>query len=504
MKSSTLIFLLVIFRLINMFAIKTWFVPDEIFQSVEVAYYSVYGYGHLSWEWSSALRSVLHPAFIAAIFYLLRFLNLDTNYLVIILPRLLHSLIFALSDYYFYLFAKRILLTLSAANYSLFSLLSSWFVWYCASRTLSNSLETALTLIALNWYPVMSENADHLVVLREWPYVSIAVLTIIIRPTAVLLWIPLGLWRTLHSRSPIKLIFYTYIPAALPVILITCILDSFAYHKLTFSTWNFAKFNVFDGGCAHFGVHPWHWYLSQGLVSVITIHILPIVGGIYSSIKHRSIHFIYLLVPFFYIFVHSLLAHKEHRFILPIIPFLCIYSGHFLAHTLRKFALTKRILIFLMLLVNVPLAIYMGLFHQIGPNSALKFIREHSFVHFGSQKDFSVLYLMPCYSMPEYSHFHRFNVSVISLDCTPNLKNLSSYIDESDRFHLNPLLWVNTNKQLVVSSHYLVLYEKVFMNLEEFFTQNNFHVCARKFHTHFPLSQRADNYIIILCSSSLY
>lgn len=30
--------------------------------------------------------------------------------------------------------------------------LSNWFILYCSTRTLSNTIETALTLITLKWY----------------------------------------------------------------------------------------------------------------------------------------------------------------------------------------------------------------------------------------------------------------------------------------------------------------------------------------------------------------
>nr|pir hypothetical protein T27F7.3 - Caenorhabditis elegans [Caenorhabditis elegans] len=56
---------LVVFRCISVYLVASWFVPDEVYQSAEVAHHLVYGTGHLSWEWRHSLRSFFHPALIA-------------------------------------------------------------------------------------------------------------------------------------------------------------------------------------------------------------------------------------------------------------------------------------------------------------------------------------------------------------------------------------------------------------------------------------------------------
>ena len=58
---------------------RTFFQPDEFFQSLEVAHHAVYGYGHLTWEWLAPrpIRSVLYPALNVPIYWLLKVLALD-------------------------------------------------------------------------------------------------------------------------------------------------------------------------------------------------------------------------------------------------------------------------------------------------------------------------------------------------------------------------------------------------------------------------------------------
>lgn len=76
-----LIFLTV--RILSVFLIQTWYVPDEYWQSLEVAHNLVFGYGYNTWEWITGLRSYIHPFFIALLYKILYLLNLDTVYLLV-------------------------------------------------------------------------------------------------------------------------------------------------------------------------------------------------------------------------------------------------------------------------------------------------------------------------------------------------------------------------------------------------------------------------------------
>ncbi|MCP9264216.1 Mannosyltransferase [Dirofilaria immitis] len=321
LSKFTMLYALIALRILNVFLVRTYFVPDELFQSVEVAHWAIYGIGYLSWEWMASLRSVFHPFIIALLYFLGHMCAIDSNLFIIQTPRILHALLFALSDYCYYKFARRILPS-NAAKYALLSYLSCWFVWYCAPRTLSNTLETILTLFGLQWYPLSKADLKQV----YWPYMSIGLLTILIRPTAILIWIPFGLWHLWRSDSSMKLLLYTCL-SCFPVLLFVTVLDSIAYGKLTFTAWNFIRFNVLEGGSNHFGSHPWHWFISQGLPAVLTIHLIPIFWGMIIAVRNRSIPFVFFYVPALYITVHSLIAHKEHRFLLPIIPLLCLFAA---------------------------------------------------------------------------------------------------------------------------------------------------------------------------------
>lgn len=96
-----------------------------------------------------------------------------------------------------------------AIRYSYLLYLSNWFVIFCAPRTLSNSLETVLTIIGLHSYPL---EPIKLIVKRNnhYPFVGYAIcaaLSCLIRPTSALIWIPLGLWHLYKSNTPFIVLF---------------------------------------------------------------------------------------------------------------------------------------------------------------------------------------------------------------------------------------------------------------------------------------------------------
>lgn len=63
---------------------------DEFWQAPEVAHKEVFGYGHLTWEWTveKPIRSPVYHSFISLFYWLLKVFNWDHDFLVIYGPRL--------------------------------------------------------------------------------------------------------------------------------------------------------------------------------------------------------------------------------------------------------------------------------------------------------------------------------------------------------------------------------------------------------------------------------
>lgn len=72
-------------RILIALSTRTFFQPDEYFQSLEVAHHAVYGYGHLTWEWLAAkpIRSIVYPAINIPLYWLLQLSGLDGTRLLV-------------------------------------------------------------------------------------------------------------------------------------------------------------------------------------------------------------------------------------------------------------------------------------------------------------------------------------------------------------------------------------------------------------------------------------
>lgn len=55
-------------RLLNAHSIRTYWLPDETWQSLEPAHYLAFGYGELTWEWQLGIRTAVYPYVLAAIY----------------------------------------------------------------------------------------------------------------------------------------------------------------------------------------------------------------------------------------------------------------------------------------------------------------------------------------------------------------------------------------------------------------------------------------------------
>ncbi|XP_055571209.1 GPI mannosyltransferase 3 isoform X4 [Falco biarmicus] len=76
-RPAPLLTLAVALRALNCAVVQTSFVPDEYWQSLEVAHRMVFNYGYLTWEWASGLRGYSYPLIFASIYKTLQLLAKD-------------------------------------------------------------------------------------------------------------------------------------------------------------------------------------------------------------------------------------------------------------------------------------------------------------------------------------------------------------------------------------------------------------------------------------------
>ncbi|XP_071424528.1 GPI mannosyltransferase 3 isoform X3 [Pithys albifrons albifrons] len=438
---APLLVLALALRTLNCFLVQTSFVPDEHWQALEVAHRMVFNYGYLTWEWANRLRGYLYPLIFASIYKALQLLGKDDVQLLIWVPRLAQAVLAAFADVKLYSFVQH-LENGETAKWVFFCQLCSWFTWYSCTRTLSNTMETILTIFALSYYPIKGSKMGN-----SCKYLALVALAIVIRPTAVIPWMPLVFSHFLQEQRKANLL-QNCIPVGLVTVGTSLIIDRVFFGEWVLVQLNFLKFNVLQNLGTFYGSHPWHWYFTQGLPVILGTHLPFFIHGCVLAPKRYRI---LLMAVIWTVLVYSTLSHKEFRFIYPVLPF-CMF--------------------------------FCGLVHQRGTLDVMSHIQQ--LCSNSAQAQAFVFILMPCHSTPFYSHVHC-PLKMRFLECPPDLTGNESYIDEADVFYSNPLGWLNKEfyNDTLLPSH-LILFSVLEQEISSFLTLRGYEKTATVFHTHIP------------------
>ncbi|XP_035215381.1 GPI mannosyltransferase 3-like isoform X2 [Stegodyphus dumicola] len=441
-------------------------------------------YGHLTWEWVKGIRSCVYPL----LFHILYSIFPDSLLVRVYIPRIFQALLSALGDFFTYKLASE-LFGQRCGMWTVFNILASWFLFYSSSRTLTNMAEASLTACGLYFYPWEKD--------KGLGYLWFAGASVMMRPTAIVLWLPLFLWHVQRGKSVVSILKGTF-KIGLVLLLGLLIADRWCYGYWIFTPYNFFLFNwTFDIG-SFYGSHNILWNFAVGLPTVLGVHIVPFaIGFNLPQLKP----FYYLI--FWILIIFSIPSHKEFRFLLPIMHIALMTSSVVMyrisTNKLRVFGYEVNktfnvILIAATLLVNIPLSIYMGLFHQRGSiDAALRLadlVTENS----------NVLFLMPCHSTPYYSYIHK-NISMKFLTCEPNFENADGYTDEADEFFEDPMEWLtktyDSNSNQLLPTH-IVMFDKLYDSISIFLKKFHYEHCFNAFHSHFA-EGNVGNFVYIFC-----
>ncbi|KAK6235957.1 hypothetical protein SCA6_011294 [Theobroma cacao] len=495
------------FRMLNALLIQTYFNPDEHWQALEVAHRIAFGYGHLTWEWKKGIRSYLHPMLFALFYKVIAFLGLDTPWFMMKAPRLLQSIFSAVGDLYLYKLS-RVLFGDGVAKWALFSQLANWFNFFCFNRTLSNSLETVLTLVGLYYWPCMRSSSNKVPSdSRKWG-LAVAALACAIRPTSAITWVYVGLLELYLTRARLRFIFMELIPIGTLVLGFMCLVDCLLYGSWVLAPLNFLKFNFLSSGGDYYGNHKWHWYFTQGF-TVMLFSFLPFcLAGIIKSKNWKLSGLIVWVLG-----LYSILGHKEFRFVLPVLPISLILSGYSLAaleehgapnserkgpsHIHKKWPSKRQLAICFLLATNIPMALYMSLVHQRGTEDVMNYLSKEA----AREKVKSILFLMPCHATPYYSTLHR-NLPMRFLDCSPSSEE-KGIPDESDRFMMNPVGFAMDFAKTWSCPSHIVLFDSEEKQLRNFLVSHSFREVRRFFHAHFKVDRDLQASVVVYATSGM-
>ncbi|OJJ71112.1 hypothetical protein ASPBRDRAFT_196641 [Aspergillus brasiliensis CBS 101740] len=505
--SSFRIFLfLLAFRLVNALTVRTFFQPDEFFQSLEPAWRAAFGDDHapwITWEWRHQLRSSLHPLFFTAVYattdLLARLLHLSSAWqaeCLVAAPKLAQAVIAAVGDLYTWRLACRVYDSMSHEAWAALALtiVSPW-QWFCSTRTLSNSLETSLTIVALYLWPWVwsldpstqprgspsrgpnsqtdEDQSDTAVLSRFRQCLMLAAVACILRPTNILIWVVLAsvlLYRSTSMRR--KSLVREALLCGSAVLTVSITADRFFYGFWTFPPLRFLYFNLAQSLAVFYGKNDWHYYLSQGLPLLLTTALPFAAMGLHHSLtrprsgglseSQTSIQVQLASVCLVMILGLSMISHKEVRFIYPLLPSLHILAAPALVNFFRP-AVTagsqrhtpRRLTLVFLLLANAVIALYTTVIHASGPAAVLSYLRDQRQIHGSSnmtdtsQPGITAGFLMPCHSTPWRSHLVYPTISAWALSCEPpvdlSASEKATYLDEADQFYADTEKFLRTN-----------------------------------------------------------
>ncbi|RKP23280.1 Alg9-like mannosyltransferase family-domain-containing protein [Syncephalis pseudoplumigaleata] len=462
----------VLFRLVNGALTHTYGYPDEYWQAQEVAHRSVFGYGYLTWEWRERIRSILHPWCFALAYQLAVLLRLDQPALVQWMPTILQAVVAAIGDWYTVRMARQ-WFTAGTAQWAMWFSLLSWCHWLHAPRTLANSMEMSLSTMALYYWP--------------WP-VEFAK----------------------DAAHQMRLLAFGVMALA----------DYYYYGEWTCVPYNFIHANVVRGVSLFYGQHPWHWYATQGVPTVLTTF-LPL--AIYGIRRASAVHRTAAYASIWLLGIYSMLAHKEFRFIYPIVPVGIIYAAYGAQHLWQSAAVQssrtwRAAFIGAIVLPNLVLSLLFVSVHQRGVLDAMDWLRQQP-----ADKLSGIGYLMPCHSTPFWSRLHR-RIPMWFITCEPptSASAMAEYKSEQDVFYADPAAFLNARLQTLDAQSlprepastaeldrmaerrwwpsHLLLFDALLPAVNETLGAHGYHECSRFFNSFFHDDERRIGDVLVYCT----
>lgn len=146
-RIQKVITIIIVYRLISWFLVRTYFIADEYWQTFEVSHRLAFSYGYQTWEWKSThpIRSHLYPLIISWIFRFLAFLKLDTVPMMVYCATLFQTLLAILADlaYLKFLQGHRLMFLIVLCRFT------CWYTMYSSPRLIINNVEEIIFIFSL-------------------------------------------------------------------------------------------------------------------------------------------------------------------------------------------------------------------------------------------------------------------------------------------------------------------------------------------------------------------
>ncbi|KAK5171474.1 glycosylphosphatidylinositol anchor biosynthesis [Saxophila tyrrhenica] len=559
---------LLVLRIINALMIKTSFQPDEYFQSLEPALETAFGpsvNAWITWEWHERLRSSLHPLLFASIYNLADSISTTLGLtpsvraeVLVAAPKVLQAVFAALTDAYTYRLACDIYGSKSHASAAalVLSITSPW-QWFASVRTLSNSMETTLTIIALRLWPwdlllgsspEEKQTASNSSSTGLYGSLCAAAIACILRPTNIIIWATISItvvFRYGGKQAALRLATAASICGS-AVLAVSVAADRAFYDELVLPPLRFLHFNVVQSLAVFYGQNRLDYYITEGLPLLLTTALpfgaVALWQALYSLRKDTSssnaeyrmtaISSTLALTVITSVLALGGISHKEVRFIYPLLPMLHVLAAEPFSSFFRRPARPSRIIILtLAAAINVAVMYYTSYVHQRGVVDVMHYLRHQhekklalsSTPGAGEMVATTVAFLMPCHSTPWRSHLVYPEIEAGALTCEPpiglSVEERLGYMDEADVFYANPIAWVEDNMANTASirhgssmdagtssddeklgwPQYLVFFQQLEPTMKEVLEGTKYRECWRGFNTHFHDDWRRNGDVVVWC-----
>lgn len=224
---------ILIYRVLNVLILETQFDPDEYWQTLEPSYCIAFSTGNnceLTWEWTrrrepgsknitgflwlddalyGPVRSYVPLLPTIILYKLLKFIRLDTTWMIARAPLLLNAIIVAaptdLAVFYIssYIFKEGVVQSnkntlLKAEHWALLASITNWFNGYALIRTYSNSVETVILVLGISLlcpelFGEVYRKQDFKIRMGTRIAFLLGGVGVVIRFTALAAWIPIGM-----------------------------------------------------------------------------------------------------------------------------------------------------------------------------------------------------------------------------------------------------------------------------------------------------------------------
>ena len=463
-SSSELLYILVVcvsFRILIASLIKSSFHPDEYYQTLEPSLYIVHNqqsFIELTWEWDYSIRSFNGIIHYILYFKFCKYLKIDGFHVVMVTgPRIIHAILSGLADYLYYKISLRISNKKSIATSCLFVHLLSWSSIYFYSRTLINVLESNLFIYfmymstyckTVNGTRIVRKLSNNVIFMYPFTFTnmnySMIVLmtyTVHIRPTAVLLFVPLTVMIAVgniskkQNFSHLWLVVLEYSSIVIIATAVFTVIDCLFYGRKVYPPYSFYDINVARGfASTFFGQKPFYWYVTSAVPTILGIYYPVLLYGIlFAKLETKHYEFYLLLsLAFFVVVMLSIVTkHKEIRFLLPILPLFHMYIGAIIEKVFFHGAKSLRRVFMFYLGIGVVLqliaSMYLLFYHQVGTEKSFEYLSGFVKRTYSSVSNVSVHILAPCHAFPGYSHLTvpGINVLLQEPDCYPSLNHFT-------------------------------------------------------------------------------